>query len=72
MSISANFNSAVSSIMQGSSAMNDMIAKAPPEQQDFLRAQQKMQQEEQITQLISKAIASFGKQADSVIQNMGR
>jgi len=72
MSISAIYNSAVSSINKGSSAAEAMIKAAPPEQQEFLRAQQKMKQEEQLTELASKALASIGKQGDSILSNMGR
>jgi|GEM_PF-6606502 len=70
MTISANFNAAASSILAGSKASNDMIAAAPKDQQPFLRAQEQMQREAKLVELISTSMKAIEKMQSSIIGNM--
>ncbi|MBZ4417165.1 hypothetical protein [Myxococcus sp. RHSTA-1-4] len=70
MSISNVFNSAVNNIMKGSSSSEAMIAAAPEDQKDFLKAQQQMQREAQVVQLITNMMKKLDDMAQSVLQNM--
>ncbi|MFY2557600.1 hypothetical protein ACN469_08235 [Corallococcus terminator] len=70
MTISANFNAAASSILAGSKASNDMIAAAPPDQQAFLKAQEQMQREAKLTEMISTMMKKLDTMQGSIIGNM--
>ncbi len=70
MSISNVFNSAVSNIKKGSDSSNAMIDAAPEDQKDFLKAQQQMQREAQVVQLITNMMKKLDDMAQSVLQNM--
>ncbi|AKF85748.1 hypothetical protein SAMN05443572_108148 [Myxococcus fulvus] len=70
MSISANFNAAASSILAGSKASNDMIAAAPKDQQPFLRAQEQMQREAKLVELISNSMKKIEQMQSAIVGNM--
>ncbi len=48
----------------------EMVAKAPPEQQDFLRAQFKMQNEMELTQQITNMLKKLHDMSMSVARNI--
>ncbi|AGC44162.1 MULTISPECIES: hypothetical protein [Myxococcus] len=70
MSISANFNAAANSITQGSASSNAMINAAPPDQQPFLRAQEQMQREARLTDLVSTLMKKLDEMQSKITGNI--
>ncbi|WP_164014971.1 hypothetical protein [Pyxidicoccus trucidator] len=70
MTIGNVFNAAVSNIKQGSDASRAMIDAAPPDQRAFLEAQQQMQKDAQIVQLVTNCMKKLDDMATSVLQNL--
>ncbi|MCP3060551.1 hypothetical protein LXT21_17350 [Myxococcus sp. K38C18041901] len=70
MTISANFNAAASSILAGSKASNAMIAAAPEDQRPFLQAQEQMQREAKLVELISTSMKKLDSMQSAIIGNM--
>jgi hypothetical protein len=70
MSIPSVFNQAVSNIKQGSDASRAMIDAAPPDQRAFLEAQQQMQKDAQLVELVTNCMKKLDEMAKSVLSNL--
>jgi hypothetical protein len=69
-SVTANFNTAVDGIMKGSKTAEDMIAKAPEDQKEFLKLQQQMQREGQVVQLITSLMKKDDENKKAILGNL--
>ncbi|MCP3141409.1 hypothetical protein [Pyxidicoccus xibeiensis] len=70
MSMANTVNTAITGMQTIKSATDDMIALAPADQQPFLRAQQKADQEAKITKLITDLMDKLFKSGDAVLNNL--
>jgi phosphoenolpyruvate-protein kinase (PTS system EI component) len=71
MSVRGLPDSVVTSLSSLSKAQQDVLASAPEEMKPFLAAQMKMQQEQQLSEWITKMLKGDHEQATSVLRNIG-
>ena len=67
-SIANKVNSNITGKLTG--LQEKMISKAPPEQQEFLRAQFQLENEAQITQQITQMLKKMDEMSMAVIRNL--